>query len=561
MEIQSANLLLDAIVSIYEKASGCKLSSAYFESIQSELNHVKQYFKLNANESFILSLFIASHAEDPKSAEIEKLAKYIECSKLKLMTYNQVIEHLSEIGYIEKNINNNLARVLGSSATCYSVNVKIVTAVMANAPLPDVDKPKPMDNFKFLELVYTLGLERDEKRIGTNWLFKILNDLLKSHEDLPLVLKLKEFKLNVNDSYIFLYTVWKAIEGSRIIDIHRMLSGIYSDSSRRLQLLNDFVVGSHPLVVHQLVEILPAEMTNDTELELSDYAYSVLEEVGIKLKVKGYKRKDIIKPEDVMEKTLVFHDSELNQIETLQKLLQPVSFLQMQGRLKNKGLPTGVTVLLHGAPGTGKTEIAKQISKQTGRELMHVNISQCKTMWFGESEKLIKKIFTDYKHYAKNSIHKPILFFNEADAIISKRKELKGYNTDQTENAIQNILLEEIEFFDWILIATTNQVNNIDGAFERRFLYKIAFKTPCTSNRAKIWQLKLPDLTNSQAYQLAESFHFSGGQIDNIIRKKEINELLYGDAVSFNQIIEYCQEESLLKRHHTIGFKTLTTSL
>lgn len=561
MEIQSANPLLDAIVSIYEKASGCKLLPAYFEAIHSDLNYVQQYFKLNINESFILSLFIAAHAEDPKSAEIEKLAKYIECSKLKLMSYIQVIEHLSEIGYIEKNINNNLARVLGSSATCYSVNVKIVGAVMANDPLPEVDKPKPMDSFKLLELVYTLGVERDEKRISTNWLFKALDNLLKSHADLPLVLKLKEIKLNITDSYIFLYTVWKAIEGNKIIDIHRMLSGIYSDTSQRLQILNDFVVGSHPLVVHQLVEILPAEMTNDTELELSDYAYSVLEEVGIKLKVKGYKRNDVIKPEDVMEKTLIFHESELKQVDTLQKLLQPESFQKMQDRLKTKGLPTGVTVLLHGAPGTGKTEIAKQIAKQTGRELMHVNISQCKTMWFGESEKLIKKIFTEYKHYAKNSIQKPILFFNEADAIIGKRKELKGYNTEQTENAIQNILLEEIEIFDGILIATTNLVNNIDVAFERRFLYKVAFKTPSLLNRSQIWKLKLPDLTNSQANHLAECFHFSGGQIDNIICKKEINELLYGETISFEQIIEYCQEENLQRRPQTIGFKTLTTIL
>ena len=81
------------------------------------------------------------------------------------------------------------------------------------------------------------------------------------------------------------------------------------------------------------------------------------------------------------------------------------------------------------------------------------------------------------------------------------------------------------------------------------------------SNRSQIWKLKLPDLTNSQANHLAESFHFSGGQIDNIIRKKEINELLYGETISFEQLIEYCQEENLQRRPQTIGFKTLTTIL
>lgn len=67
--------------------------------------------------------------------------------------------------------------------------------------------------------------------------------------------------------------------------------------------------------------------------------------------------------------------------------------------------------MLHGAPGTGKTEIAKQLARETDRELMHVNISQSKSMWYGESEKLVKRIFDSYKNYAKECNRIPILFF------------------------------------------------------------------------------------------------------------------------------------------------------
>ena len=92
----------------------------------------------------------------------------------------------------------------------------------------------------------------------------------------------------------------------------------------------------------------------------------------------------------------------MNQLETLQNLLQEAKYHETQTRLTNKGLPQGIAVLLHGAPGTGKTEIVKQLAKATDREIMKVEISQSKSMWFGESEKIIKRILRITEHMQKN---------------------------------------------------------------------------------------------------------------------------------------------------------------
>jgi len=186
---------------------------------------------------------------------------------------------------------------------------------------------------------------------------------------------------------------------------------------------------------------------------------------------------------------------------------------------------------------------------------MKVDISQSKSMWFGESEKIIKQIFTNYKEYAQNCELKPILLFNEADAIIGKRQEIGYSSVDQTENTIQNILLEELEKFDGIFLATTNLVQNIDTAFERRFLFKIEFQKPEPIVKAKIWHSKLPTLTEEECNQLANRFDFSGGQIDNIIRKNEIYEIIHGIRVEFNTIVEFCDEEFLVRNNtFTIGY-------
>jgi SpoVK/Ycf46/Vps4 family AAA+-type ATPase len=244
----------------------------------------------------------------------------------------------------------------------------------------------------------------------------------------------------------------------------------------------------------------------------------------------------------------------MKQVFLLKDLLKDAKFTETQKRLTDKNLSRGVAALLHGAPGTGKTEIVRQIAKETDRELMKVEISQSKSMWFGESEKIIKRVFTDYKSFAKGSERMPILLFNEADAIISKRREIGNSNVGQTENAIQNIILEELENFEGILIATTNLVNNLDPAFERRFLFKIQFRKPDVSISARIWKSKFPSLALEDCNLLAGKFDFSGGQIDNILRKNEIHEIIHGEKVNLENLLTFCSEETLVRNSVKIGF-------
>lgn len=150
--------------------------------------------------------------------------------------------------------------------------------------------------------------------------------------------------------------------------------------------------------------------------------------------------------------------------------------------------------------------------------LSQVNISEIKSMWVGESEKNIKGIFDDYRKMVKQSAKTPILLFNEADAIIGKRMVGAEKAVDKLENNIQNIILQEIEQLDGILIATTNLAENMDKAFERRFLYKVKFEKPDLHGRLQIWQTMIPSLNDADASFLAARYDFSGGEIENIAR-------------------------------------------
>jgi SpoVK/Ycf46/Vps4 family AAA+-type ATPase len=216
----------------------------------------------------------------------------------------------------------------------------------------------------------------------------------------------------------------------------------------------------------------------------------------------------------------------------------------------------GFACIFYGAPGTGKTESALQIARITGRALMIVDVPNLRSKWVGDTEKNTKAIFEKYRNYCKQSDLAPILLFNEADAILCKRKEGAENSVDKMENAMQNIILQEMETLDGIMIATTNLTGNLDTAFERRFLYKIEFPKPSPNESQHIWHNMLPEISEQEAYDLAKQYSFSGGQIENIARKQVVNAVLSGeDRVSMESVQEACKTE-LFNNSNTrrIGF-------
>ncbi len=188
------------------------------------------------------------------------------------------------------------------------------------------------------------------------------------------------------------------------------------------------------------------------------------------------------------------------------------------------------------------------MARLTGREIMLVDVPSIRSKWVGETEKNIKDVFERYKRLAQNNDIAPILLFNEADAVLNKRAEGATGSVDKMENAMQNIILQEMEQLEGIMIATTNLTGSLDAAFERRFLYKIEFEKPTPNESRHIWKSMLPELSDDEALTLAKSYTFSGGQIENIARKQLIDNVLSErDMLNIESIHEACKTESLTK--------------
>ena len=420
---------------------------------------------------------------------------------------------------------------------------------------------KPMkcdDIYAFIEKVYVY-FHSDNYNSSNgdcmNKLIKTISKLENANKHIPEVKRINNLIPNECERVLF-YSVGQSMIENDPISLSFEIQKLYPVRKRK-QVLNDFMNNKHSLQKTDLVEIEKTSSLfgESTTILLTDKGKEALLGEDAALYIDNVSDKQLLVCDKIAEKKLFFSGELKEQLSLLSNSLSEEHYKALCTRLEENRLPKGIAVLLYGEPGTGKTESVMQIARATGRAIMHVDISATKTCWFGESEKLIKKVFTDYRRLCEKSKICPILLFNEADAVFSKRKDAGSSSVAQTENAIQNIILEEMEKLDGILIATTNLADNLDRAFERRFLFKIRFDKPTIEAKTSIWMNKLPDLSAEDAHTLASSYDFSGGQIDNITRKALMQEIIKGDKPTLNNLVTICSEENISRNsHRKIGY-------
>ncbi len=406
-----------------------------------------------------------------------------------------------------------------------------------------------------------IELKEDEK-ISLKYFLQTIKEI-SARIDYNLTLHEIVSKYSLNEVVLFFYTL------VRILDTwnDEIELGDFSDFmelrlKEKMELMDKIISNELPIFRDKILEISKGEkglFSSATDLEIK-VSSKVLSKILNRKKSKNFKlnskllRQISISKKDKIQK-LFFSEEFEEKLEKIKKFLSKKRFKKVKNELKERGFSQGAVILFYGKPGTGKTATAYEIAKITGREVLQVDFSQVQSMWVGESEKNMKRIFDEYRAALSGMKHEPILLFNEADSLISKRVNVLD-SVDQMSNTLQNILLEELENFEGIFIATTNLIDNIDPAFDRRFIYKLKFEMPDKTIRKKIWKSKLPELPDQYIEKIAE-YNLSGGQIDNIVKKYLINQIIDGKEIEIEELLKYIKEE-LEFRDSTvkvIGFK------
>ena len=171
-----------------------------------------------------------------------------------------------------------------------------------------------------------------------------------------------------------------------------------------------------------------------------------------------------------------------------------------------------IGINLYGEPGTGKTMAAHAIARELGRKILIVNYADIESKFVGETPKNIRKAF----EAAKNS--NSILFFDEADAILSKRVTNMTQAVDVSVNQTRSVMLMLMNEFQDFIIFATNFIENFDAAFMRRISIHVKFTLPDEDCRKKLWRMYTPpEVPNNLDFdELAKKFDgISGSDISN----------------------------------------------
>ena len=518
---------------------------------EAAIAYLQERLNLSRIQVLILTAVLYYSAKHSgRKCDMDDLANLLHMHPLRVLQLREEFCVLDELGYIvntKKNDGWSLSMV-GEALESLTMDIPFDPQIL-----------KLESNFDFLckaNRFIKEGHRYDED--GT--IAKNINRLMKQNQHLAVVQNLQNIKDEADMWFMLLMMTTLAIEEDSYVNA-RDLAQMLSERTIRI-ILKQIMDNKHPFAKQGYIELRnQAGQVQQGEWVLSQEGWLAMlgnqEEVETIIPIEEDENINMLTSyKQLAQRPLYFSDKTEEQVQTLTNLLHEEQLAKVRQALKTHNMPLGFCCLFYGAPGTGKTELVQQLAIATQRDLFQVNIATLRDKYVGESEKQLKRIFDKYRSLVRTQEHAPILFFNEADAIFGNRMENTQRSVDKMENALQNIILQEMEVLDGIMICTTNLTSCLDKAFDRRFIYKVEFEKPTNQARKLIWQSMLSSLNDEQATELANRFDFSGGQIQNISRKQVINAIFSGkDELDYDQIKLDCQNESISRNSRCkVGF-------
>ena len=527
--------LIDAIERVAAKAKKSKLDDQLFVDCKEELAFLAESYGITTRQAVFFTVFLDRNC---RYVDYDDLTTYLDISNIRILSYSGDVEALTR---------HRLLRYhrRGKDEDTFIVPAAVLRALKHN----EAYHMPPNTGLDCCELFARLKVLFDDlgdETITPDELGEEVKTLLKQNPQLTFARKVCALKVRSIDQLLIVLFCHLLVNEDDDDVRFNQIEPLYENKATFMRLRSEMSNDANPLMHMKLIEHLCADgIADNNRFHLTEHAKrELLGELNIS--VAADTAADVMKPDSIGEKELFYCDKVDRQVEELASLLDAKRYKEVHERMRQRGFRQAFTCLFHGGPGTGKTETVYQLARRTGRQVMVVDVPQIKSKWVGESEKNIKALFDRYRTLVAKFNVAPILLFNEADAIIGIRKQGAQNAVDKMENTIQNIILQEMESLDGILIATTNLTENLDSAFERRFLYKIRFEQPDAAVRSKIWKTMIPELPTDIADALAGEYDFSGGQIENIARKYAVKCILHGDSADTQDTLEeLCSNESI----------------
>ena len=489
---------------------------------------------------------------------ISILSEFYDVENLKHLEKLQHIKSLLELGWIvQTNFNhiklNEMAQLelINTTISLSSAFLKLIEDGSLDLILPEVTAYGDhleylQDQFFKISLAQKLNIIKhnfDENSPNTNRLrskLNLLSNRIKERVEAtktPIMLEdfFKEYKLEDKEQMIFIALLKEEYGGSdeSVRDMNILIDLISYDDYEKIK-HRSLLEESGKLISNNLVDydemLTPFGGINRNFYIPEQILYKISHPTKKAKRQQKIKLDMLIQEQDMFElieptKSLddvILDDKTKDTLNTLLKQMDKdvVNRLKSWG-IKDKKKGIDARIIFYGSAGTGKTITALALAKSLKKQVLSFDCSKILSMYVGESEKNVRKIFDDYKDLSLKTKSEPILLLNEADQFLSNRATGQTSGSDKMHNQMQNIFLEQIEKFDGILVATTNLLDSIDKAFSRRFNYKIEFLKPNEEQRYQLWEKLIPaelPLENNFDIEKLTTYKLTGGQIELIIK-------------------------------------------
>ena len=378
--------IITALERVLVLAKDSQLSDKFWSACKSPLSYLTRVLGLTD----IQVVFLAILVESGECMSWRQFGRFLRCSRLSIMVHSDELEDLVEKRWFER----HQSKRFDSGDEGFALAKGVITALRHNKPFVP-EKIDELDIQTFVDKVEShisknlsdpcAGFEDDEK-----WLVQ----LCKANRQLPLCQEVLRFDDDIHIQSLILlmvfdYAQWadSPNEGLRLSDIDRL----YPDEFDIDCMKSDLRDGSHVLIRSGYIEHKCDDGVANTE------QYTLTRKFKEEL-LKGYKPSrskcnNMRKPQDLKDyqgikaKEMFYNPTEQQQIERLTSLLSQENLPGVQERLASKGMRKGFACLFFGGPGTGKTETVLQIARQTGRDIMQIDIASMRDKYVGESER------------------------------------------------------------------------------------------------------------------------------------------------------------------------------
>lgn len=551
LKVKQPENLFDALEIVLKISAGSQFVAEALEASVPAYEYACEKLKLTPLQVALFAAILENCQNG--SCEPSELADHFNVSNMKIMAISKDTDELLHRRYVTK----SFRKFDGDMG--YLVPKNVVNALKEKEKFV-AEKPEFKTDEKLLDYIDDLFCQRDDDYLDESSLTYELNNAFKLNHKLNFVKEFGKLTKNLNavEKLAFLVSVMLFYQKKCEAVTPKMMGFVFDGHSTVNALTHALADGNSKLIKLDLLE--PSCVNGQAAGD--EYALTKMVKqqlfAGKVVRTSGNVSRYLKSPDSIEYKELYYNETEKVQVDTIRELLRADRFKEVQAQLVEAKQRPGVCILLSGGPGTGKTESVKQWAKESNRSIMQVDIAQLRDKYVGESEKNVQEVFDIYRQCLRDCDQAPILLFNEADAIINKRMVNAARSVDKSENTIQNIILQNMEDFEGIMIATTNLVCNMDDAFERRFLFKVELDKPCLDARKSIWHSMMPDISEKDVNVLAHEFDgFSGGQIENIARKAFIDKIM-GRGIDLTSLRKYCQQEHFSSKksaHSAIGFR------